>query len=492
MKNTLISSILIFVSIIVYADSIPILESKAKNYGSTIRHYEGVIGNDDNYYYNLVIETLPVLEKYNKKMELVQSEDINYHKRIFANYDTVFFTYFKDSIYIIYPEVKLKYTLLWARTIDKETFKLHDNERLLANIKHVKGFYPDFVVKQSINRNKLLIIGKTAVHWSRSVTLDMMVFNAGLQQDWVRNDVLNYNDKPPREWEYSIDDEGNMHILTKIYEIRLISHAFSGQAEKNGYLIISVTNNGNYIQSNELFLKDKFIRSIKLTEGPKGTFVCSGYYSNDYKYGSSGVFFISSAEQTNEMRAPLLYEFKADLLARIIPEKQANKENAELLLFKCATFRQLDNGNFILIGQQEMDRTYDNFNDLVITCFSPHGDIIWNEVVNKKQSGFKHTSFAFVNPNDQSSFKLVFNEHPKNDFTPMYSKHMRTSGFPGPYYIKVVEFNEFGERKQFRFKETRRERPTPMPKRIYDLRNGTIIMPTNHYNKYQLFELTLF
>lgn len=473
-------------------ESAKLFKSQTKNYGNTLRWYHGVIGADALGFYTLHKESLPILTRYNHNLDIEAEEDIFYNKgRLFANLEFIDIVHFNDSLYMFYSEGKMHETFLWVRSIDRQTLKLNSDERILDTIRHVKGFYPEFNVITSLERNTLLVVSRIDAVWNRTSSFGFRIYQHGLNPVWAQDETIQYNNKLPDNTEIVVDEVANVHILFRIYETTWLNHVLTDDAQKNEYAVLSFSQKGTKAVMQNISIDDKFIRDMNIFPGRDGSYIIAGFYSDSYKYGSDGIFISGNNPVSKEQRPLLLHPFKRELMEYLLKSRQIDN-GYELYQLRTNYIRVLENGNVIVTAQQELQQDYDNMNDIMVFCFSPQGDYLWDRVVPKRQSGFEHSSYTIITHPNYNQVKLLFNENPKNDFSPKYSRNMKTYSFPGPYYMRLVTIDENGDIQQTRENESERRDPAPIPKKFYDLRNGSIVLSAKYYNEYQLMYLDLF
>ena len=472
---------------------IPEIKSGSSQYlSNSTTEYHGVFGHDSTYYFAWRMDHQPVIMSFNNNLEFIKENTLYYHVKGLSNASFVDIQYFKDSIYFFYSQIGLKKSLLYARTVNKETLELNNDERIVFNVDNAKGNYPDFLLKKSFEKQQLLLIARTDIFTKNTVLLELMPLNTGLDSMWHRKDILFYNGKrAPYNTKYIIDEQANVHILSTIYEVNNLYHLFSNDNVKNQYLILSYNNSGKNRHQNILTIQNKFVRGAEICPGENGSVICAGTYSQQYEYGSGGLFYTQTNGADYKLEKIKLYNFDKEFLKYLIPERRAD-EAPELLSFKVKQLKQRPNKNVTMVCEQQFDQEYDNFNDLIVVNFSTEGNILNKNVINKRQSGVDFTSFAFVAPNTSNSTVIFYNDNASNSIEPDYTQNKKSFSFPAPSYLKFAIIDEFGAMRFEKTMERNRKELIPMPVKYYDLLNGSVIIPSERYKEYNIIKVDAF
>ena len=511
MKNLVTLSI--FFCIILYASPEDIMqkykykESNVMFLDNTLREYPKIIGHDTNGFYVLKKDYVNFLEYFNSDLELVKKSeylkvDAGLKDRHFV--DAVFF---KDSLYLFYAQVKFKETELYVKTIDKYTLEQNGEERLLATIPHFKGNYPEIAIRLSLLHNKLLIVFKSEALIQKTIKFDFFVFDKGLTENWSKTDFVQYNNHSPREMTYTVDEEGNIHILFLIYEIRLMEHIISDSEMKNEYMVISYLNKGEETVQNSISLDNKFIRGIKLIAGNDGTFICAGFYSEMYLYGIKGAFFVTNNTTTKKIQPVMYSEFSTQMFDNL-PDQSKSQRSEEIFSYEIKDLVYRKNGYVVLCGEQRYDQDYNNVNDIIIVTFSSFGQMLWNKAIKKVQTGdvsrsqsgspsyiggnYSYASYTLVAPVTEDNIKIIYNENAKNELYNKEGEKLKSFHYSSPSYLVLADVDMYGNITKQKFLSRTKKELIPDPQKTYDMRNGEIIMYANRYRKYKYFRLSLF
>jgi len=466
------------------------VESERMILDNTLKKYPWIIGHDTNGFFALKEDYVNFLEYYSPDLEMIKESDflkVDYKLKD-RQFNAV--VYFQDSLYMFYSEMKFLRTYLYVKSIDKNTLEQNGNERMICEIPHFKGNFPEVHFRLSLLHNKLLMVFKTDAYLQKTIKFDFFVFDEGLKIDWQKVDYFQYNHRAPREMTFTIDEEGNVHILSLIYEIRFINHIITNESLKNEYLVVSYLDKGEEVVENNISLEDRFIRGIKLIAVENGSYICSGFYSHLFRYGIKGAFFVSNNTLSKQNEPILYYEFEDDMFNKL-PDQSKSFKTDEIFSFKVKDLVYRKNGNIVLCGEQVYNQSYNNVNDIIVVAFDPYGKMLWNRSISKIQSGNEYVSFTFVAPVTENDVCVLYNENHKNPLTGKIKKR-KSFHFSTPSYLVLVKIDQFGNIKKEKLFSRSRKELIPDPEKTYDMRNGEIVMYKSRYRKYKYFKLNLF
>lgn len=465
-------------------------ESEIMILDNSLKAFPGIIGHDTGSFYVLRQDYVNFVERYNK--DLLMTDESEYLKVDYKLKDRQFgkLVYFKDSLYMFYTESKFLQTNLFVKTIDKETLQQNGKERLICEMPHFKSNFPDIFFKLSLLQNKLLVVFKTDALLQKTIKFDFFVFDSGLQKVWSKTDFIQYNHHAPREMTFDVDEDGNIHILSLIYQIKLINHLVAKDALKNEYLVVSYLNNGEDVIDNRISLEDSFIRGIRLMPGENGSYVCAGFFSHLYRFGIKGSFFVTNNTPTKNNVPVLYYNFEDELIDDI-PDVNKSEKTEEIYSYKVKDLVYRKNGNIILFGEQVYDQSYDNNNDIIIIAFDKFGNKLWGETVKKVQSGNEYVSYKVVAPVTENDVCILYNENSKNELDLSNEKY-KSFHFSTSSNLILIRINSFGDISKENILSRTKKEVIPDPEKTYDMRDGNIVMYANRYRKYKYIKLSLF
>jgi len=446
----------------------------------------GIIGHDSSGTYLLKKDYSFFLEKYDANLKLITTGRLKYYKGLRSrNFEKV--VLFHDSLYMFISEYRVRKTNLYVQLIDKQTLKAVGDERLIYSTQNVKGNYPGFVINLSWLRNKLLITARTDMLLKKSIIFEYLVFKEGMEKLWYRKDFYTYNHQPPRNVTYTVDEQGNVFLFSLIYEVNWISR-FS-EPVKEQYIVVRYMQNGDYRDKFIFEFKDKYSRDAKLIAGNNGTFICAGLVSDNFQYGISGVFYQTVDPISNDLKPLYIYNFKPDFLKEIDQSQLFKSKEVYGFDFKNLVLRK--NGDVVLLCEQTFDQDYDNVNQILAVGFNSFGDMIWQTVIYKKQSGGNNTSFCMIAPPYINNIKVIYNESTSN---PMSNETLDRKSFfyLDNSYLCSKEIDNRGFTVSDSLKTLKNKEPIFEPRYTYDNQNGELFAIAIRYRMFQLIHLRLF
>ncbi len=467
-----------------------IKKSATYNYRNNRNVYSHVFAHDSNGFYVLRSEYFKYLDYYNNDLEREKESKylkIN-HGLIKRQFLQVLF--FHDSIYMFYSRQKFNKITVYVKTIDKQTVEQNGKERIIAEVRNLNGNYPNVHLKLSLLHNKLLLAFETWVPLRKVIKYDFYVLDEGLSVDWSKTDYWEYNHLSPWDKQYIIDEEGAVHILAQIYNIKLFKHIIGNDPLKNQYIVVSYINNGKDRVSNTLSIDNHFIRDIQIIALENQTFGCAGFYSSMYQYGIKGAFFVSNKSPNKEIN-PINYSPFSEQMIDDIPNINKYNRKDEIITYEVRNLFYRKNGNIVLCGEQLYDQSYNNVNNILIVSFNKYGDKLWEKNISKVQSGMEYSSFSVVAPVTTNGFKIIYNENSKNTLEADAQK-LESFYYEAPSYLTLTSMDEFGNMTKEKLFSREKKDLIPTPLNSYDMRDGGLIMYMNLYKEYGFVKLAFF
>ncbi len=495
------------------------IKSSEENILFSSTKYHNIIGTDgENTFVLKYQQGRYMIEKLDKDLNHVSEEYIKEWQNK-KSYILEKIIYFHGKLYGFFSRRGLTNNVLYVQTIDKETLQQNEDLTPITDIKNIKGNWADFYFSLSKRENKLLIVSKIKLQLKKTQFNEFYVFDKDMKLQWSRNDIYQFEGKGPRENEYMIDDLGNTSILSLIKRATILDLA---KPVKNIYAIYRYTNNGENFNEYTLALDDLYIRGLNMVAGNDGSLVCAGFYSDRFPYGIAGTFFYKIDAGTDKMRFPKLKAFDERFLQQLaeLPYyKETLIGDEELISFKVTDLVTRSNGNIIMIGEQYLEQNYNTFNNLLVMNFSSQGDLIWNNIIMKRQDynvnylkqaehleylgeyiydvedyNFtapierNYCSYALVAPVDGDNIAIVFNDNIKN----LSEELTKPKNFANPKksYLAAVEIDLNGDMKQYPVLESKRKSLYPQPLAYYDTKTNQIYLPAYRSRKYKFLKLT--
>jgi len=489
MKKNYLLFLLIFLSIAMLSKGAENKDSlkwsKEFNLGNA-EEIIGIVGYDASATYLLKRDYSEILEKYDTEYNLTAKLRLKIHKGLRSrNLEKVIF--FHDSIYMFISEYRFRKTNLYVQRIDKQTLKPVGLESLLYSSSNVKGNYPDFVINYSLQRSKLLITATTELMIQKTKIFEYLVFTTGMEKLWYRKDLYIYNHQPPKNITFTVDETGNVYLFALIYEVKWLEH-FS-QELKAQYIVVGYSNKGETRNHQVFDMNNKYPRGASLIACPDGTFIFAGLVSNNFQYGVSGIFYQAIDPLNGHLRPLRITNFDMDFLKELNKGELIKDDELYGYSFKNLVLRA--NGTVVLLAEQIFDQDYDNNNHILAFGINNFGDVIWNQVIRKKQTGNTNVSFSLVAPVNQNNVKVIYNESAVN---PLENQTIdrRSFFYLDDSYLCMREIDNRGFIISDSLAFRNHKEPAFEPKFTYDNQKGEILMIATRYKKFRFLRLTLF
>jgi hypothetical protein len=276
-------------------------------------------------------------------------------------------------------------------------------------------------------------------------------------------------------------------MFALIYEVKWLGHF--NDPLKAQYIVVRYTNLGETRDHYIFDFKDKYPRKAELVPRPGGSFVCAGLVSDNFEYGVSGAFFQTINTQNWSLKPLRIINFDINFL------KELNEgelfKSGELYGYDLQNLVLRANGDIVLVAEQTFAQEYDNCNHVMALGFNEFGDIIWKQVIRKKQSGLENLSFKLVAPKDQDDVKITYNESVANTINNQ-SVDRKSFFYLDDSYLCLRNIDARGFITSDSLLYRNRKEPVFDPKFTYDNRKGEIMVIATRYRKFKFIKLDLF
>jgi len=400
--------------------------------------------------------------------------------------------HFHDVLYLFTSEQRFDHMILYVETIDKATLKQSGDDRILTDIHNMAGWMADFGFRLSKRENKLLVYSKIVAYWQRFQVIDWGVYGPALKEEWHCRDEIKYTRVPKDEFDFLVDESGNAFMINLYFDPKWFEQFLP---QKNRYQILSRTNNGKTYNEYFADFEGKYIRAIGIEKGKDNTLACSGFYSPaHFRHLIDGIFFFNIDLPSGQVRDRKFHEFDRFFLTEAMSLKE-NNNYKELMNFNLDYFVVRENGNYILAGQQFFEQNYDTYNNIIVICLSPDGNILWDRTIVKKQNHdlneqYNYSSYCMLAPFDWNKVEVIYNEHLRN-LNRKEGEKYRNFGYNVKAYLNQVEIGEQGEMSETPiYLKSRIRMLTPLPVLSYDMKNNELVIPAMRFRKYKFMKLT--
>jgi hypothetical protein len=341
---------------------------------------------------------------------------------------------------------------------------------------------------------------------------EFYVYNKGMNLDWEKRDYYEFEKQGPRDNKYIIDEFGNLSVLSLI-ERENIMDLFKDV--KNVYQIYRYTNKGEKFKEYPVKYNDKYIRGISIVAGKTGDIICTGLYSNMYRDGIKGSFFLSIDSLNNQISGFSFQPFQDNLIRKMEKLDEPFLAEDELIQYELTDLFIQKSGRIIMIAEQFFEQNFNTYNNLIINSFNPNGDLFWAQVIPKRQdfpvdfldnfeqepedyrqylintgvihpSIINYSSYGLMTPLDKNDIVLFFNDHKKN-----ITQDVKIHNFNNPRksYTAAVRIDEYGNIHKEELIHWKRREPFPVVLRLYDTLEGIVIIPAFKGRKYTYYRV---
>ncbi len=459
------------------------IKSGDKHFASRNTESQRIIGIDETGFYVLRKEFRYVLEHYDKNLNLTKAV----YPRLYKGLTTFEFEYailFHGKIYLFTSTWHIKKQVLHVETIDKFTLEQNDDRRIFAEFPNFSGNYADFHFRLSKREQKLLVCGQILAFWKKAIIQDIFVLDKDLSVDWNSRKTFSFDHRLPSERKFFVDDSGNAYFIGQTYYVGLFNSLLDKQ---NQFLIMSYTGKGEDIEDYYLKVTGKFVRELIVESGNDNNLFCAGLFSESARYGVSGVICFTINNNINQISGQNFVYLDPDMnKSFIIPEMQSK----QILVSHKANYLSVrKNGNFIFAVEQQLNQNYDNYNDILLFCFRPNGQLEWRKTITKKQSYNESSddnfcSYAMFAPLDENKIEILYNDNLKN-YSSKEKKRLRSFNPESKSCLVQVEIDEYGNDSKYIINCRKKRDPVPLVREFYDTKTNSIILLNKRYIKYK-------
>ena len=450
-----------------------------------------ITGHDRSGFYLLSYDHRWAIEHYDSSLNQTHKEYIDLLVRGRSR-EVEGLIHFHDVLYLFTSEQRFSSMILFVETIDKKTLLQSGDERIFTEIHNMSGWTAEFGFRLSKKENKLLVYSKIVAFWQKYQMIDWGVYGPGLTEEWHSRDEIKYTRVPKDEFDFVVDESGNGFMINLYFDPKWFEQFMP---QKNIYQILTRTDKGTSYREYFADFEGRYIRAIGIEPGKNNTLACSGFYSPaHYRFKVDGIFFFNIDLSDGQTRDRKFHEFDKFFLTEAMSLRQ-NNNYEELVSFSLDYFVVRENGNYILSAQQMFEQNYDTYNNIIVVCLSPDGNILWDRTIVKKQNHdlneqYNYSSYFLLAPDSWNKVEIVYNEHLKN-LDRQEGERYTNFGYNVKAYLNQVEIGEHGELSETPlYLKTRNRMLTPLPVLSYNMRNNEMVIPAMRYRKYKFLKLT--
>ncbi|MFC2112993.1 hypothetical protein ACFLTA_06980 [Bacteroidota bacterium] len=471
-------------------ESIEVYTGEELNMRNDIKIAE-IFGHDERGYYAHTLDHRDGIEFLDTEFRSVKREYLDLMDG-FRNRTLLALFHFHDTIYMFTSEQRVRRMLLFVETIDKNTLLQNGDERTIMDVENLSGWISEFGFKLSRQENKLLVFSRLDVYSKNIQDYHFEMYSEGLKLNWEADQRIVYPQRAPRESIVKVNEEGDVFIMSLQDDQKLSS---LWNAMKNRYHLLALTEKGRYNNTYLLDFPELYIRGIHIEPGSGQDLSICGFYSpTHFRAMIDGVFYMELDNEAGQFRNQVFYEFEPWFLTEAIAQ-DPKKTPEELFSFRLRHMVRRNNGDFIVLAENEFDQDYDTYQNIIAMCFSPGGSLNWKRVIPKRQGidpyiPFNHSSYQVHAPWNSDKTYLIFNDNIKNGEWPAEDE-IKSFHPNSPANLKVVGIGISGElSSSIIYRKTKRRMKTPVPLQYYDMLNHEMVIPSIRFKLYNYMKIS--
>jgi hypothetical protein len=449
-----------------------------------------IFGMDETGYYALSKDHRYYIEHFDHNFKSTGENHMILHMG-FRTRELEAMIYFHDKIYLFSSEERFSRKILYVQTIDKTNLRQFNDERIVMEIENLKGWIAKFHFKLSRKEDKLLVYSQRDAYMQKIQDLYFHMYGKDLNLEWEREERIMYDRRSPRESEVKVDDRGNVFIMSLLDDQNLSSLVHD---MKNRYFLLALTDSGRIVSHYPIDFPNQYIRGIQIEPGKNHDLSCVGFYSPTHFRGTiDGIFYFELNNIENKIENLRFHEIESSFLNEAM-NRDLMKDTENMFSYEVRHLILRDNGEFIMLAENEFDQNYDNYLNIMAAGFSPGGALNWKMIIPKRQSSDPHSeynycSYALHAPWYGDRINLVFNDNLKNGDWPT-GKKMYGFNANDKANLKTVGIGTSGElTSSIIYRKTRKRMKTPLPILFFDPLDDSMVIPATRFRKLSFFKI---
>ncbi len=390
--------------------------------------------------YGLLRVTNFTLEHYDDNMKLVKSHEHELKggrmKKFYVGTMMV-----GDQIYL-FTSVKdkaKKKNYFYVQTVNMKTMRMNDDAKKMSTVDFDGSIAANsgaFDFELSRDKSKVLVINTFPFKKNQPAKYGLSVFDKDFKKLYSKNVKLSTSDKLFDVQDFRIDNEGNVHVLGKLF---FEKRKDTRKGEVNyQHQLLSYYDALERVEKNTIRVNDKYLNDMQIAIDKNGDFACGGFYSSNASDNVDGTFWLKLDGETTEIISENYKEFDIDFITQNVKERVKKKlekkekkgKSIELYKFQLDEIIFHGDGGAVLVGEQyyvsvltstdangRTTTTYIyNYRDIIVVKISGEGEIEWAEKIPKRQvsrnDGGFYSSYQLSIVKDKLYF--IFNDNEKN------------------------------------------------------------------------------
>ncbi|MEQ9441709.1 MAG: hypothetical protein RIG62_21900 [Cyclobacteriaceae bacterium] len=391
----------------------------------------------------LNLSSFKAIEHYNNDMDLRRSVEIDlrhegYRKRRF---EQVVLYHGKLLLFTSFPDKEKKLNQLFVQEIDKNTLFAEKDLREIASINYEgHSRYNSGIFNYTISRDssKLLIFYQLPYEKKENERFGFHVYDSDFNLLWEKQITLGYQEELFEVERYRLDNQGDVHVLGKIFNEKRKERR-KGEVNYK-YQILSYRNQGNELTEYPVQMPGIYLSNMQIAINDDQNIVCAGLYSEEGSNAMKGSYFLTIDKESREIVKKTSKEFGPDFMTQGMKKSKAKKtesqmakgKDVELYNYSLNELILRDDGGAVLVGEQAFSQqvyqystngsatgssyTRYYYQNIAVISLNSSGVIDWAQKIPKLQvtnrDGGFYSSYALAIVKDKLHF--IFNDHPKN------------------------------------------------------------------------------
>lgn len=457
----------------------------------TSREIPQIFGRDETGYYALGMDHRYYLEHYDNDFHSTDDNYLILHRGL-RERDLEAIFYFCDRIYLFTSELRFNREILYVQTIDKSNLRQLDDERKVMEIPHFKGWFAEFNFKLSRKEDRLLVYSQQDVYSKNIQDLHFQMYGKDLSLEWERDERIIYEKRAPRESIVKVNDKGDVFIMS-LKDAQNILSLFGEM--KNRYFLLALTDSGRTVNQYPVDFPNLYIRDMQIEPGRDHDLSCVGFYSPSHnRYAIEGIVYFEVNNRENRFENIRFNELEPYFLNEVM-NLEGKKDLEQMYGFHMNHLILRDNGDMIMLAENQYDQTYNTYMNIMVASFSPGGNLNWKRNIVKRQNydpkyGYNYCSYAVHAPWYENQVEIVYNDNLKNGAWPAEEK-VRPFNYTNKVALKSVGIGPSGEMTSaILYRKTKRRMKTPVPLAWYDPLDDEMVIPSLRFRELSFYRIS--
>ncbi|MBS1637782.1 MAG: hypothetical protein JST26_17840 [Bacteroidetes bacterium] len=325
------------------------------------------------------------------------------------------------------------------------------------------------------------------------------LFDHQMRRIYTHEIEMPYTEAEMDNLDYEVDSRGNIYMLTQVK----LNNSLDGEKSRENrrayrYELVRVNQQNNTLQSIKIDLKNKYTRSVMLSEDLHHDLVITGYYSNkESGVTEDGAYIIKlEFDEKNAVKNlnTTYCEFPTEVLKAYETERQQRKmekkdkdDNLEAANLELRHVEFNPDGSMVIIGEEYYSVTtsyYDGktwhttttyyYNDIIVLKADKDGKTQWCCKIPKSQVGKGTADLSFHFHKLRDEYYFFYLDNIKNINLPLDQRPAsHSSGMGG--YLTCVKIDAGGKMTKKSIFDTKEEKVRLRPQYFESIGDNLIV-----------------